>query len=362
MGRVVGNLAAEFARMGLTVDLLSINLAGPLVNDLPAGVHIIDLHSRRTLRAIPALARYLRRHRVRHLLSASFHANLCAILASRFVRSGMTVHLTEHIALSQALPRLPPFKRLVISVLIRLLYPLADGVIAVSAEAAEDVRRLGGLDDRRVRAVMNPVVTARMLEAAAEPIAHPWLHRPGCPVVVAVGRLAAQKDFPTLLRAFSVVRRGRRAKLLILGEGEDRAKLERLVADLEIRDDVELLGHVRNPYPYLTHADLFVLSSAWEGLPTTLIEALALGVPVVSTDCRSGPKEILEGGLCGALVPVGGVAALARAMTAALEVQRGAARSAAPDLARYTPRFAAERYLDVFRELRKGTGETAPRQ
>jgi glycosyltransferase involved in cell wall biosynthesis len=126
--------------------------------------------------------------------------------------------------------------------------------------------------------------------------------------------LTRQKDFPTLVRAFAQLRHHMPCRLMILGEGEERASLEALAASTNFRDDIALPGFVENPYKYLSRASLFVLSSLWEGLPTVLIEALALSVPVVSTDCESGPREILEGGLHGKLIQIEDSTALARAM------------------------------------------------
>jgi glycosyltransferase involved in cell wall biosynthesis len=148
---------------------------------------------------------------------------------------------------------------------------------------------------------------------------HPWLAPGQPPVILGVGRLSQAKDFPTLIRAFAKVRSRRAVRLIILGEGEARVELEALVGELGLADDVALPGFRENPMSYMAASALFVLSSAWEGLPTVLIEALAAGTRVVSTDCPSGPREILQGGLLGTLVPVGDATALADAMTDALD-------------------------------------------
>jgi glycosyltransferase involved in cell wall biosynthesis len=180
---------------------------------------------------------------------------------------------------------------------------------------------------------------------AAEPLEHPWF-RPGEPaVILALGRLVPQKDFGMLIRAFAQVRRARAARLLILGEGPERDGLAAAIAENGLQDDVQLPGWTVNPYPYMARSRLFVLSSRWEGLPTVLIEALFCGVEVVSTDCPSGPREILDGGRYGALVPVGDVDALAEAMERALS--RDAARPGQESWLPFEQDVVAGRYLQT---------------
>jgi glycosyltransferase involved in cell wall biosynthesis len=170
----------------------------------------------------------------------------------------------------------------------------------------------------RVQVVYNPVITPAVSAMACQPAEHPWYGLGQPPVILGVGRLTRQKDFPTLIRAFAAVRRQRHARLIILGEGEDRAELEALVTELGLGRDVALAGFRDDAVAYMASSAVFVLSSAWEGLPTVLIEALAAGTRVVSTDCPSGPREILQEGRLGALVPVGDAPALARAVIDAL--------------------------------------------
>jgi glycosyltransferase involved in cell wall biosynthesis len=203
--------------------------------------------------------------------------------------------------------------------LVKMTYPWADTVIGNSRGVAQDLVRITGLPDTRIKVLYNPVVTPELHEKLQARPAHPWLLPGQPPVVLAVGRLTAQKDFPTLIRAFAEVRKSRPARLLILGEGPDRGALEELVLEFDLSKDVSLAGFVDNPYPYMARASLFVLSSRWEGLPTVLIEALYCGVPVVATDCPSGPREILAEGKYGALVPMQDVPTLAQTIAQALD-------------------------------------------
>jgi glycosyltransferase involved in cell wall biosynthesis len=199
------------------------------------------------------------------------------------------------------------------------------------------------LPRERVEVVYNPVITPAMLAQARQQPDHPWFGAGQPPVILGVGRLTRQKDFPTLIRAFAEVRRRRPARLIILGEGEDRPELEALIGELGLADHVALPGFRDNAMAYLAGSALFVLSSAWEGLPTVLIEALAAGARVVSTDCPSGPREILQDGRLGVLVPVGDAPALARAMANALD---GPASTVPPDaLTPFTLDAAVDNYL-----------------
>jgi len=229
--------------------------------------------------------------------------------------------------------------------LARTCYPWAARVVAVSRGAADDLARTSGFPREQIHVIYNPVITPSVVALARQKPGHPWLACPGPPVILGVGRLTRQKDFPTLLRAFAEVRRVRPARLIILGEGEERAALEALAGELGVANDVMLPGFITDAVTYMAASALFVLSSAWEGLPTVLIEALAAGTRVVSTDCPSGPREILQDGRLGALVPVGDVIALAEAMRQALDQPGNAAPSTA--LVPFTLDAAVDHYLGL---------------
>jgi len=155
-----------------------------------------------------------------------------------------------------------------------------------------------------------------------EPVSHRWLEERDRPVILAAGRLTAAKDYPTLLRAMAHLLDQRPARLIILGQGEEEAGLRQLIHDLAIAEHVDLVGFQKNPFSWMLRCDLYVMSSAWEGLPGSLIEALACGAKVVSTDCPTGPTEILENGKWGRLVPVGNSVALAAAMAETLDEEK----------------------------------------
>lgn len=348
--RIVLNLTQGIAERGLPVDLVLSTSTGPLLGQVASGVRLVDLRCPRVLRSVVPLARYLRRERPRALVSSMSHANLVALWAARAARTGTPVIVTEHNTMSQAALGQGRVERALWPPVLRAFYPWASHVVAVSRDAAEDFARTVGLAPERVEVIYNPVIMPGMRSLARQAPDHPWLRAGEPPVVLGIGRLTLQKDFPTLIRAFALVRRQRSVRLIILGEGEDRPALEALVAELGLGEDVALPGFRDNPLAYLSAAALFVLSSAWEGLPTVLIEALAAGTRVVSTDCRSGPREILQEGRLGALVPVGDPQALAAAMAAALDCPPRPVPAGA--LEPFTREAAVDNYLRVIESAR----------
>jgi glycosyltransferase involved in cell wall biosynthesis len=317
--KVMVNLALGFVEQGLKVDLVLAKAEGPYLSRVPEEVRVVDLGARRVLYSLPGLVRYLRRERPQAMLSALNYANIVAIWAKLLARVQTHLVVSEHNTLSYSTQNASSVRVKLLPLLIKIFYPYADAVVAVSHGVAEDLITMTGLPMEKVKVIYNPVITPELFTKAEEPLDHPWF-RPGePPVVLGVGRLTKQKDFPTLIRAFALVRKERPARLMILGEGEERPKLETLARELGIEEDFVLPGFVENPYKYMKRASAFVLSSRWEGLPTVLIEALALGVPVISTNCPSGPAEILEHGKWGCLVPVGEPHLLARAILEILQ-------------------------------------------
>jgi glycosyltransferase involved in cell wall biosynthesis len=350
--RVILNLVQGITERGIPVDLVLVAAEGALLDQLPPAVRLVDLRAPRAIRSIAPLAGYLRRERPRVLVSSMGHANLIAVWAARLAGGSTPVIVTEHNTLSQEtrherrlVGRLWPH-------LLRTFYPWATSVVAVSRGAADDLARTSGLPRDRVEVVYNPVITPTMMALARQAPDHPWFAPGQPPVILGVGRLTRQKDFSTLVLAFAEVRRRRTARLIILGEGEDRPALEAMVHELGLAQDVALPGFRDNAAAYMAGSEVFALSSAWEGLPTVLIEALAAGARVVSTDCPSGPREILQEGRLGALVPVGDAAALAAAILEALERPRGAVPVDA--LTPFTRDASVDHYLRVIDKAAPG--------
>jgi glycosyltransferase involved in cell wall biosynthesis len=317
---VMMDLARGFVGRGFQVDLVLASAQGAFLTQVPTGVRVIDLKARRTLTALLPLVGYLRRVRPTALLATLDHANLIALIAKALAGTRTRTAIREANIPSRETTR--SRKERLLLRLMRYLYPRADALIAVSQGVADDLVTTLGLNPSRVQVIYNPVVTDQLLQQAHEPLIHPWFAKGQPPVILGAGRLVLQKDFATLIRAFAGVRRQAHVRLVILGEGELRSELEMLVRELGLEGDVALPGFVDNPFPYMARAAVFVLSSAWEGLPNVLIQAMALGTPVVSTDCPSGPREILKGGEYGKLVAVGDDRALAEAIRVALELPR----------------------------------------
>jgi glycosyltransferase involved in cell wall biosynthesis len=391
--RVMLNLAGAFAARGYRVDLVLCQVEGPYQDQVPKGVTVIGLEAvpgwwaracalaadsqgfvallrpvllpvkaSQKLRYLPGLTRYLRRARPHVLLSAMTYENLVALWARRLAKVSTRVAVSEHNALSPEMKKnlkkrqwrwrfLPP--------VVSRIYPWADAIIAVSAGVADDFSLTTGIPREGITTIYNPIVTPELFSKSQAPLDHPWFTPGTPPVILGVGRLHQQKDFPTLLRAFARVRAQQDVRLIILGEGKaaaSRTEILTLAAQLGIADDVALPGFVANPFAYMARAAVFVLSSAWEGLSNVLIEALACGCPVVSTDCPSGPAEILENGKYGPLVPVGDDAALAEAMLSVLNTPPDRDRLRARG-AMFAAEAAADQYLEILlgKEGAKGT-------
>lgn len=347
--RAALQLAAGLAGRGYPTDLVLAAATGPRMVEVADSVNVVDLDARRVLSSIPALVRYLRETRPDAMVSVLDHANVVALWARRLAGHPKRLAVVEQNNLTSAAGHGKSRRDRLMPRVINLFYPWADAVVAVSAGVLDDLKNHAtSVQPDRFRVIYNPIVTEDIADKAAEPLDHPWFDG-GDSVFVAAGRLRPQKDFPTLIRALSRVRAKRPARLVILGDGPDRADLEALINELGLQDDVELYGYTPNPYAFFSRAAAFVLSSRWEGLPTVLIEALSCGAPVIATDCPNGPKEILADGRYGRLLPMGDVEALASAMEAALdgEIPPPPAESWRP----YTLDAVVDDYLEAFAEI-----------
>jgi glycosyltransferase involved in cell wall biosynthesis len=343
--RSMARLAGAIADRGYTVDLVLGQAQGHYLDEISPEVRIVDLRATRMLGAVPALARYLRREQPTVMLSALDYVNIVAIWARRVARSPVRLVVSERNTLSLAVRHTSSRRTRMMPRLIGRFYPWADGVVAVSAGVADDLAVTTGLPRGCIQVIHNPVVTHALKTMVDAPVEHPWFEPGMPPVVLGAGRLVPQKDFDTLIRAFATVRQTRPARLVILGDGPEEPKLRACAERLGVTADLDLPGWVVNPYPAMARAGAFVLSSKWEGLPGALIEAMFCGVPVISTDCPSGPREILEGGAHGALVPVGDADELAAAIARALD---GDLPPPTPEAwLPFEEQAVVDRYLDV---------------
>ncbi|HET7410346.1 MAG TPA: glycosyltransferase [Paracoccaceae bacterium] len=376
--RMLLRLAEEFVERGIDVDLLLTRVKADNDRAVPGSLSPVRLRrcsmpvarylamqaagrqwphligpvlrafsSSWALRYLPALADYLREHRPDVLLSANSWPNLVAIWARRLAGVQSRIVVSERVQLGERVRHLRRHARWRnLPRLIGEFYPEAVGVIAVSEGVARDLVSSAELPPETVKFLPNPVVSSRLEEMADAPVTHPWLADADIPVILGAGRLHPQKDFPSLLRAFALVREVRPARLIILGEGDQRTTLERLASTLGIEADFALPGHVENPFAYMKRSSVFVLSSRYEGLPGVLIQAMACGCPVVSTDCPSGPREIMKNGKLGALVPVGNFEDLAKAVLDAID-EPVPAELLKARASNYSVQAATDAYLQV---------------
>jgi glycosyltransferase involved in cell wall biosynthesis len=280
---------------------------GVYLAQVPENVKIVDLQASRMIFSVNLVGKYLRKANPDVLISANERVNIIALLAGRLFKANTKIIVTIHTSYSSlAEQKSLSFYRKVILCLARVLYKRADEVVAVSKGVAVDASQVFNLPLDRIKVIYNPLVDENILLKSELPVEHPWLQNSAYKIILGIGRLVDEKDFATLLGSFAEVKKMvNEAKLIILGEGPRRKELEGIIAQLKLLDDVSMPGFVDNPYGYLKRSSLFVLSSKFEGLPTALIEAMATGTPVVATDCKSGPAEILDQGEYGLLVPVG---------------------------------------------------------
>lgn len=326
--RLTITLLRRFDRRRFAPELVLMRREGALIPEIPDDVPVAALGSRRLAVALPALTRAIRRARPDVVLCMHGGANVVVAAAHLAARSRARLVLIEH----SALVRADRTRRRTVAEVAakRVLYRRADAIIAVSEGVRRDLLARLGLPEARVELVHNPVEVADLPAQMQAPVDHPWFaaggRTAGIPVITAVGRLVAIKDYPTLLAAFARIRAARPARLAILGDGPLRAELEARIAAAGLRDDVVLFGFRANPFQFLARSRLLLHASRAEGLPGALIEAMVCGAPVVSTDCDFGPREVVTDGRDGFLVPVGDADALAARATALLADDALAAR------------------------------------
>jgi glycosyltransferase involved in cell wall biosynthesis len=348
------NLIPEIAGRGIAVDVLRIKHHGlylekELQQDgrtLPANVRIVELGSAHVNTSLLPLLRYLKRERPDALLTDKDKVNRLALWARRLAGVPTRVVVRMGTTVSKNLEQRSVWQRWSQYTSIRLFYGWADAIITPSRGAAEDLAHIAGLAVERISVVPSPVITPRFQQLLTQPVDHPWLTHKDRPVILGVGELSKRKDFATLLRAFARLRQQRPARLIILGKGRQHDALQQLAGELGIAEDLDLAGFSANPYAYMAQADLFVLSSICEGAPVVLMEALGAGIPAVATDCPSGPREILEQGRLGPVVPIADDAALAQAMLDTLEQPAEKAQLLAA-AQRYTVQASTDRYLET---------------
>ena len=346
IGRVNAHLSRCFHQQGFTVDVLLDKDWGHYVDYVRQDATVRRLRSTHAWTGIPELARYLRSARPAAVIADTPRLTHLAIRSARWARARPIVAAVVHSTYSLKFTELTERKRARRLRRMRSLYPLADRIIAVSAGVADDFAAYTGIGRERIEVIHNPVIPPGgiTIDPGLDPC-RPY-RRPGESLIVGMGRLTAAKDFATLVRALARLRERRPARLVLFGDGGEHDRLAALAAELGLADAVVLAGHTDEPYAALAGADVFALSSQWEGFGNVLVEAMAVGTPVVATDCPNGPREILEDGRWGRLVPPGDDAALAEALDGTLADPPDGERLRAA-VARFDSHRVARQYLDT---------------
>ncbi len=320
--KVIVNLIKSFIKRNIEIDLILAKAEGVLIKELPTKVRIINLNKNSILYSIPDLIKYIKNEKPEVILSTLDHVNVATIIARKLSKIDSKLILRLSSTITADIKNNTFIKRIILPHLIKILYPLADRIIAISKETYNDLQKIVKINPQKVKIIYNPIDISEISSKANEEVSHPWFNKGEPPVIISAGRLNKAKDYPTLLKAFSIVHKKLPSRLMILGKGEEENNLKKLAYKLRIEKDFYLKGFEENPFKYMKRASVFVLSSKWEGLPNVLIEALALKIPIVSTNCKSGPSEILENGKWGRLVEVGDYHAMAEAIIETLNSKR----------------------------------------
>ena len=314
--RVMITLANHLEKELGSVTLLLSLAEGPYLKEINDNVSVIDFNNKKVSRSFFKLCRYLIIEKPDVIFTTLNHVNLITLLAKLVTFSKTKVIIREANSLNLDDDK-NKNKKLIF--LMRLLYPFASEIVSISKGLKEELVQGLSLPESRITVIYNPVVSSDLYKLASENINHSWLNDKAVPLILAVGRLTKQKNFPLLIASFNKARNKKKIRLLILGEGEDEGMLRQLVNLSPYKEDIELGGFKDNPFPYMLQCDVFVLSSDWEGLGNVLIQALSLGKSIITTNCKSGPAEIIDGGRWGEIVGVGDVNSMSKSMLEVIE-------------------------------------------
>lgn len=334
--------AEELLKLGFEVDLVVGSLDGAWRNSIPDNLSVVDLGAERMIRAIRPLRRYIRSRKPRVLFSTISHANVGALIAK--LLSGTDVPVVVRQSNTPLSEHRGAFGTRSTGRLIPYIYPYAHAILAVSESVRDELIQMNPKMAPLIKVVPTPVLSPSVYERARVVPDHAWYKRKDKPIILSVGRLKPHKGMFELIEAFSSIKSEIDARLVILGEGDDRVRLERLIERLDLQADVALLGFNDNPFSFMKHSDLFVLASHFEGLPNVLVQALALDIPIIATDCPGGVSELLGHGKYGSLIPVGHAEMLAQGIIKELKNKQCAVREV-PHLEKYDVHWATKQYM-----------------
>ena len=327
------------------VDLVVSDAKGAYKDEVSKNVNIIDFKSSRLLYSLLKLRNYIVTQRPTTLLSVLTTANILSICSRFLSRSKCRLILSERASISAALSDNSSWQAKLLPFLIQKLYNYSDMIVSVSEGISKELISNFGINSEKSIVIHNPVVNDFLIKKSNEPLENIYFDHKNIPMVLGVGRLTSQKNFSLLIKSFAIVREKIEAKLVILGEGPLREELKQLSKDLRIEKDVHLPGFVDNPFAWMKNSKVFVLSSNYEGLPNALIQAMACGTQVISTNCPTGPDEILEGGKWGGLVDVGDLEGLSREVLVALK------KNDLKDSVSRANYFSQDRAIELYEQL-----------
>lgn len=343
--RVVSILSSHFAENGYKVDLVLANSVGPYLADINDSVKVIDLKCEKVLKSLPKLVKYLRIHQPDIVFASQMHSSTIALWAVKLAGVKTRVFIRQPTMLKPSYKNKSWISRIRQKVFLATAN-LADKVIVTSDAMAKEFLYLSKISKNKVEIVYNPVPIKEIEKKSLKPIEHPWFKKDAPPVILAVGRLVTVKDFKTLVKAFHLTHNEISTRLMILGEGPLRPEIEHLIETLGIEELVQMPGFVSNPYQYMKHSKVFVLSSLWEGFPNSMVEAMTCGTAIVSTNCHGGAPEVLGFGEWGKLVPIKNEQQMADAIIETLNMEN------LPNVVERVKEFSIEnifkRYEDIF--------------
>ncbi|QYK50469.1 MAG: glycosyltransferase [Anaerolineales bacterium] len=345
--RVTINLANELAARQYETYVVVLSAEGPFRSDVSSDIHIVDLKAERALFSLHSLVRFFRTVRPEIFISNLTHLNVLSIIANKLSANIARVFVVEHSHMSSVVKNGRRFLDKFGPLFVKFCYPAADKILAVSQGVADDLAVLGDLSKTRIEVIRNSIISDDFAREKQMPVTDVWFQRISKPLIVSAGRLVQQKGFDMLIQAIYEIGGIYPVQLVILGEGPERKALEKQIIKLGLQGDVLLPGYVQNPFRYMAKAKVFALSSRSEGFSSVLIEAMACGTSIVSTDCQVGPREILMGGKLGALVPVGDSSAMAQAILSVLDTPQDPVKLIAR-AEQYTAKFAADSYISLF--------------
>jgi len=311
--KMMVKIANELHRRNHDVELVLVCASGPYESLVDTSLQIADIGGENSPEILYNLWQHLRTNDTDVLLSTMEIPNVVSVIATRTTSTPLVLRIASIHSMRER-----EGKYRLIPYLKRLVYPRAEAIVSISDAVGRDVAEGAGMSSEKITTIYNPAYDPEIPDLACEPVDHDWLNDPEKRVVITVGNMKPAKDFPTLLRAFARLQDQEETFLILLGEGDGKEQLTELAHDFGISDRVSFPGFVDNPHAYVAKADVFALSSAWEGFGNVIVEAMASGTPVVCTDCPGGPAEILEDGTYGPLVPVGDDKAMAEAIRSQL--------------------------------------------